>query len=134
MCSTNQQYTLRLCRLGILDTIKKILDGDNSSVKERATMLLCYIVKEFVSPTKAFSKCDQFENEIRQTLVGSDFISRLVHIITDINSSDGLLISAFKCLSHYTSEIDISPDDCKSILRTINYYINTTVNQYFQFH
>lgn len=128
MCSTNPQYTLRLCRLRILDTIKIILDGNNAVVKEHALMLLSHIIKEFVSPTKAFSKCDQCENEIRQTLVGSDFISRLIHMITDINSSDKLINIAFSCLSQYTSKIYISQEDCKSILRTINYYINTTVD------
>ena len=128
MCSTNPQYTLRLCRLRILDTIKIILDGNNAVVKEHALMLLSHIIKEFVSPTKAFSKCDQCENEIRQTLVGSDFISRLIHIITDTNSSNKLVNISFCCLSQYTSEISISQEDCKSILRTIHYHINTVVN------
>lgn len=128
MCSTNPQYTLRLCRLRILDTIKIILDGNNAVVKEHALMLLNHIIKEFVSPTKAFSKYEQCEKEIRQTLVGSDFISRLIHIITDTNSSNKLVNISFCCLSQYTSEISISQEDCKSILRTIHYHINTVVN------
>ena len=128
MCSTNPQYTLRLCRLRILDTIKIILDGNNAVVKEHALMLLNHIIKEFVSPTKAFSKYEQCEKEIRQTLVGSDFISRLIHIITDLNSSNKLVNISFCCLSQYTSEISISQEDCKSILRTIHYHINTVVN------
>ena len=128
MCSTNPQYTLRLCRLRILDTIKIILDGNNAVVKEHALMLLNHIIKEFVSPTKAFSKYEQCEKEIRQTLVGSDFISRLIHIITDTNSSNKLVNISFCCLSQYTSEISISQEDCKSILRTIHYHINTVLN------
>ena len=128
MCSTNPQYTLRLCRLRILDTIKIILDGNNAVVKEHALMLLNHIIKEFVSPTKAFSKYEQCEKEIRQTLVGSDFISRLIHIITDTNSSNKLVNISFCCLSQYTSEISISQEDCKSILRTIHYHINTVFN------
>ena len=127
MCSTNPQYTLRLCRLRILDTIKIILDGNNAVVKEHALMLLNHIIKEFVSPTKAFSKYEQCEKEIRQTLVGSDFISRLIHIITDTNSSNKLVNISFCCLSQYTSEISISQEDCKSILRTIHYHIITVV-------
>lgn len=127
MCSKNQQYTLKLCRSGILTAIKSILHQGNRNIIERALKLLSFIIKEFVGPMKAFTKVDQCENTIRQSLVGNDFIPKIVSILVNPESNESLLRYAFGCLSEYTCEITIPSIDRRRILITINRIINTTV-------
>lgn len=127
MCSKNQQYTLKLCRLSIIDMIKNIMNDMDYSVMEHAIKLLGFIVKEFVSPTRAFTKVDQCEEEIRETLKGNDIISRLINILVNPASPSGVLSSTFWCLGQYTSEIAISYACRKQIMVAVNRIMNLTV-------
>ena len=127
MCSSNEQYIIKLCRFQILDIIKNLLNSDNININESATILLGHIVCEYVTPTKAFTKGDQFEISIRQSLLGPDFIPKLVQLISRACHSESLLKACFWCLSQYTSEINLSSDDCMAILYTINIVLNSTV-------
>ena len=127
MCTKNQQYALKLCRLSILDMIKNIIDGMNYSIIEHAIKLLGFIVNEFVSPTKAFTKVDQCEGEIRETLKGNEIILRLVNILINSESPFAVLSNTCWCLGQYTSEIVISYSYRKKIMLSVNRMMNLTV-------
>lgn len=127
MCKNSQQYTSKLCRSRILNAIKSILHQSNSRITEHALILLSFIIKEYAGPTKAYTKVDQCEQTTRQSLIGNDFIPKIVSIVVDPESNESLLRYAYGCLSEYTCEITIPPNDRRRILITANRVLNTTV-------
>ena len=130
MCASNVQYVDKLCRLGILEQIRSYMEYHSTLVQENALSLLSYIISQYGTSSKIFSKSQQFENAIRQSLIQADFISLLVKVAIDPNSTTTVLHYAFTCLYQLTPSISFSNDDCLHLLLAANSYLLTTVNNY----
>ena len=124
MCERNYQYVERLCRLGILDILKSYLLHENTTVRENAVIFLTFIVQQYASPAKIFARSQQFENAIRQSLLGTDFVFVLFHMVSQPDLPLSLLTAVFSCLSQYTNEISLSGDECMETLVATNMWLS----------
>lgn len=130
MCASNVQYVDKLCRLGILEQIRSYMEYHSTLVQENALSLLSYIILQYGTSSKIFSKSQQFENAIRQSLIQADFVSLLVKVAIDPNSTTAVLRYAFTCFYQLTTSISFSNDDCLNLLLAANSYLLTTVRNY----
>ena len=121
------QYVDKLCRLGILTHIKSNLLHKSILVREKAVLLLSFIIPQYASSPKPFQKVQQFENEIRQSLLHADFISLLIKLAADKKSTLSILKSVFICFCEFTTSIPISDDDCLNFMLTANSCLLTYV-------
>lgn len=95
-----------------------------------AVRLLRCIVQQYASPTRQFGRGEQIERAIHQSLVGPDFILPLLALAANENASTKLLEAVFSCLSQYTGDVVIGPDDCLKVLLAANTYLSSTVSFY----
>ena len=128
------QYVDKLCRLGILNHIKTNLLHKSTLVREKAVLLLSFIIPQYASSPKPFQKVQQFENEIRQSLLHADFISLLIKLAVDKTSTLSIRKSVFICFCEFTTSISISNDDCLHFLLTANSCLLTSVCSMYQYH
>ena len=94
------------------------------TVRENAVIFLTFIVQQYASPAKIFARSQQFENAIRQSLLRTDFVSILFHMISQPDLPRSLLTAVFSCLSQYTNEIGLSGDECMEILVATNTWLS----------
>lgn len=104
--------------------LKSYLLHEDMTVRETAVVFLTFIVQQYASPAKIFARSQQFENAVRQSLLRTDFVSILFHMISQPDLPRSLLTAIFSCLSQYTNEIALSGDECVEILVATNTWLS----------